>query len=182
MRYLYAIAALSLILAGPVRAGELPPTAATVSACFAPEDDCAGFAVRSIDQAQHSILANSYNLTTGTGIVEALVKAKARGVDVRLIADKTTPCERNTGIDPLQEAGVPIWIDKHVKIAHAKVFVIDGRVTLAGSFNWSSNASKNSEDLNRLDSEAVAAAYAAHWKARQAVSLVYEGRQDWCRK
>jgi hypothetical protein len=27
------------------------------------------------------------------GIVEALLRAKERGVDVRLIADKTTPCE-----------------------------------------------------------------------------------------
>jgi hypothetical protein len=29
--------------------------------------------------------------------VEALVRAKERGVDVRLIADKTTPCEHASG-------------------------------------------------------------------------------------
>ena len=33
----------------------------------------------------------AYGLTTGAGIVEALVRAKERGVDVRLIADRTTP-------------------------------------------------------------------------------------------
>ena len=31
---------------------------------------------------------------TGSGIVKALLRAKERNVDVRLIADKTTACER----------------------------------------------------------------------------------------
>jgi hypothetical protein len=49
----------------------------------------------------------AYGLTTGDRVVEALLRVKERGVDVRVIADKTTPCERNSGIDPLA-AGVPI--------------------------------------------------------------------------
>ena len=72
---------------------------ATVAVCFAPEEDCAAFAVGTIDRARRQILVSAYNLTTGSGIVEALVRARERGVDVRLIADKRTPCERNPGID-----------------------------------------------------------------------------------
>ena len=41
-------------------------------------------------------LVGAYGLTTSL-IVEALVRAKERGVDVRLIIDKTTPCERESG-------------------------------------------------------------------------------------
>ena len=99
---------------------------AAISVCFAPEEDCAGFAAQAIDRARRQILVSAYNLTTGAGIVEALVRARARGVDVRLIADKRTPCERNTGIDALAAAGTPIWIDRAVPIAHAKTMVIDG--------------------------------------------------------
>jgi hypothetical protein len=47
----------------------------------------------------------AYVLTTGSGIVDALVRAKERGVDVRLIADKATLCQRETGIEPLAAAG-----------------------------------------------------------------------------
>jgi hypothetical protein len=65
------------------------------------------------------------------GIVEALVRAKERGVDVRLIADRTTPCERESGIEPLAAAGVPVWIDAQARVAHAKAMVIDGAVTLS---------------------------------------------------
>jgi phosphatidylserine/phosphatidylglycerophosphate/cardiolipin synthase-like enzyme len=66
--------------------------------CFSPEEDCAAFAVRAIDNAEREILVGAYGLTTGSGIVEALVKAKQRGIDVQLIADKTTPCSATSGI------------------------------------------------------------------------------------
>jgi hypothetical protein len=42
-----------------------------------------------------------------------------------LIADKTAPCGYTSGIEPLAAAGVPIWIDRDVRIAHSKTMVID---------------------------------------------------------
>ncbi len=154
---------------------------AAVTVCFAPEEDCAGFAVAAIDRARRQILVSAYNLTTGSGIVEALVRARGRGVDVRLIADKRTPCERNAGIDLLAQAGAPIWIDRAVPIAHAKTMVIDDALTLMGSYNWTRNAARNSEDLNLVASRALAAEYAAQWRSRLAVSVPFAGREDWCR-
>ncbi len=154
---------------------------ATIETCFSPENDCAAFAARAIDGAEHEILVGAYGLTTGAGIVEALLRAHQRGVDVKLIADKTTPCGRNSGIDPLATAGVPVWIDHSARIAHAKTMVIDGTVTLNGSYNWTRGAAANSEDLNLVASPAVADAYAAHWRDRQAVSLRFDRREDWCR-
>jgi cardiolipin hydrolase len=156
------------------------PTA-TIDTCFAPESDCAAFAVRAIDHAEREILVGAYGLTTGAGIVEALLRAHHRGVEVKLIADRTTPCGRNNGIDPLAGAGVPVWIDHSARIAHAKTMVIDRTVTLNGSYNWTRGAADNSEDLNLVASSAVAAAYAAHWRDRQAHSLRFDRREDWCR-
>jgi phosphatidylserine/phosphatidylglycerophosphate/cardiolipin synthase-like enzyme len=154
---------------------------AAIEICFAPETDCAAVAVSAIDRAQREILVGAYSLTTGAGIVEALLRAHLRGVDVRLIADKTTPCGRNSGVDPLAAAGVPVWIDHSARIAHAKTMVIDGALTLNGSYNWSRGAAANSEDLNLVASPVVAEAYATHWRDRQAVSLKFDRREDWCR-
>ena len=153
---------------------------AAIAVCFAPEEDCAAVAVRTIDNAEREILVGAYGLTTGSGIVEALIRAKQRGVDVRLIADKTTPCRRASGIGALADAGVPIWIDDQPRIAHAKTMVIDGAVTLMGSYNWTTGAAQNSEDLNLVSSPTVAAAYAAHWRTRLAVSVRFDRREDWC--
>jgi phosphatidylserine/phosphatidylglycerophosphate/cardiolipin synthase-like enzyme len=176
-------AALSIALAAlsPALPASSVAAGAAIAVCFSPEEDCAAFANRAIDNAEREILVGAYGLTTGSGIVEALIRAKARGIDVRLIADKTTPCERNSGVEALAAAGVPIWIDDHSRIAHAKTMVIDGEVTLTGSYNWTRGAAANSENLNLISSPAVAAAYAAHWRERLAVSIRFDRREDWCR-
>jgi phospholipase D len=172
---------LSLGVLSPIQLATSASSGAAVAVCFAPEENCAAFAVRAIDNAESEILVSAYGLTTGSGIVEALIRAKQRGVDVRLIADKTSPCGRASGIKPLATAGVPIWIDDQARIAHAKTMVIDETVTLMGSYNWTRGAAANSEDLNLISSPAVAAAYAAHWRNRHAVSVRFDRREDWCR-
>jgi phosphatidylserine/phosphatidylglycerophosphate/cardiolipin synthase-like enzyme len=82
---------------------------------------------------------------------------------------------------PLVAAGVPVWIDAQARIAYAKTMVIDDAVTLTGSMNWTLGAAANSEDLNLVSSPEVAAAYAAHWHQRLAVSAPFNRREVWCR-
>jgi phosphatidylserine/phosphatidylglycerophosphate/cardiolipin synthase-like enzyme len=60
---------------------------AAIGVCFTPEEDCAAVAVRAINNAEREILVGAYGLTTGSGIVEALVRAKERGVDVQVDRD-----------------------------------------------------------------------------------------------
>ena len=89
------LAALSLTLAALssiVPAASLSP-GAEVAVCFSPEENCAAFADRAIGNAEREILVGAYGLTNGSGIVQSLIRAKQRGIDVRLIADKTTPCD-----------------------------------------------------------------------------------------
>jgi phosphatidylserine/phosphatidylglycerophosphate/cardiolipin synthase-like enzyme len=81
----------------------------------------------------------------------------------------------------LAVAGVPVWIDRQARIAHAKTMVIDGAETLMGSYNWTRRAAANSEDLNLVSSPTIAAAYAAHWHNRLSVSVRFDRREDWCR-
>ena len=125
---------------------------ATVAVCFSPEDDCAAFAERTIDGAERNILVSAYRLTVGSGIVGALIRAKERDVDVRVIADRGAPCGRASGIEPLAAAGVPLGIDDTARIAHANTMVIDGVVTLQGSYNWTHAAALQREDWCRYSS------------------------------
>ena len=39
---------------------------AAISVCFAPEEDCAAFAVHAIDNAEREILVSAYGLTVGS--------------------------------------------------------------------------------------------------------------------
>jgi len=60
--------------------------------------------------------------------------------------------------------------------------VIDGKVTLLGSMNWSKGASLNSENLNLVVSPEVAETYAVHWRQRLNASEPFTGRDEWCRR
>jgi phosphatidylserine/phosphatidylglycerophosphate/cardiolipin synthase-like enzyme len=95
-----------------------------------------------------------------------------------LIVDKTTPRERASGIEPLAHSGVPIWIDHGVWLAHAKPMVIDRKVVHPGLMNWTASAARNSEDLTLISSEAVAAAYTAHWQNRLVASVPFARREE----
>jgi len=156
--------------------------AASIVTCFAPEQNCAAMAIGAIDAAEREILVNAYVLTIGCGIPPALIRAHNRGVDVRLIADCLAPCEQKEGIDPLAAAGIPVWIDAHARIAHEKALIIDRRVTVMGSYNFSADAARNSEDLNVVASPEVAETYAAHWQARQALSIRFGDASEWCQR
>jgi phosphatidylserine/phosphatidylglycerophosphate/cardiolipin synthase-like enzyme len=157
-------------------------TGAVIATCFAPEENCNAFAVEAVNGAKREILVSAYSLTTGSGIPEALARAAQRGVDVRVIADRTTPCGRNAGVDLIVRAGASVWIDGGVRIAHAKAMVIDGKFTLVGSMNWSKGAALNSENLNLVVSPEVAETYAAHWRQRLDASVPFTGRDEWCRR
>jgi phosphatidylserine/phosphatidylglycerophosphate/cardiolipin synthase-like enzyme len=86
-----------------------------------------------------------------------------------------------SGIEPLARAEVPIWIDRGIRLAHAKAMVIDRKVVLTGSTNWTASAARNSDDANLISSETVAAAYTAHWQNRLVISVPFTRREDWCR-
>lgn len=60
--------------------------------------------------------------------------------------------------------------------------VIDGKITLVGSMNWSRGAAANSENLNLVVSPEVAETYAAHWRQRLSASVPFTGRDVWCRQ
>ena len=62
-----------------------------MAVCFSPEENCADFADSAIGKAEREILVGAYGLTNGSSIAEALIRAKGRGIDVRLIADKKRP-------------------------------------------------------------------------------------------
>jgi hypothetical protein len=161
-----------LVFAGsPASPTSSVASGAAVAVSFAPEENCADFADRAIGNAEREILVGAYGLTTGAGIVEALVRAKERGVDVRLIADKNTPCEGASGIEPLAAAGVPIWIDD-ARPDRARQNDGDRRRRHTDGFDeLDPRRPANSEDLNLVSSSEVAAAYAAHWRERLALSV-----------
>ena len=77
----------------------------------------------------------AYSLTSAP-IAKALTDAKARGVDMVSIPDKSRRSERYTSATFLANHAVRVWIDAKHAIAHNKVIVIDEQIVITGPFNF----------------------------------------------
>lgn len=104
--------------------------------CFVPgPDDCAMVAVAEIEKGQRTVNIQAYGFTE-PHIAQALIDAKARGVAVQLIVEKTAVRERSGQTQIVAQAGIPVWVDPIPRIAHNKVIVIDDAIVETGSLNW----------------------------------------------
>ena len=119
----------------------------SVEARFSPKGGCTEAVVREIKRARREILVLAYSFTSRP-IAEALVEAKLRGVHVDVVLDHSNEGEQYSDLHFLLEQGLAPLIDPHHAIAHNKVMVLDGRVLITGSFNFTHHAeTDNAENL-----------------------------------
>ncbi len=95
-------------------------------------------------------------------LIDALIEAKNRGVKVEAVLDVRQKNDRNTerNIDTakrLKRAGVDVVIDSEKTTTHSKLLIIDEKIVVIGSTNWTYNAlSSNHETSVVFDSKAAA--------------------------
>jgi phosphatidylserine/phosphatidylglycerophosphate/cardiolipin synthase-like enzyme len=126
---------------------EAPVRPASIVAYFSPNGGCTDAIVNELNCAKATIDVQAYSFTSAP-IAEAVAKAHARGVKVRVILDKSQQTERYSSLTYLRNHNVPTWVDSKHAIAHNKLMIIDGRTLLTGSFNFSKAAEeRNAENL-----------------------------------
>lgn len=145
----------------------------TVQVLFTPEDDAAGQIVQAIDHAQKQVLVQTFSFTSKE-IAEALISAKQRGVDVRVVTDaeQIRRMERSK-VPTVAAGGVPVFVDNLHDSAHNKVMVIDAGsanpVVITGSFNFTHAAQfKNAENLLIFrGNRELTTAYLENWRSHR---------------
>lgn len=144
-----------------------------IEACFTPEEDCLPKIVDAIHQAEKSILVMAYYITQPP-IIDALIDAHHAGLRVEVVMDKSQLKSRWSGLNKMKEAGIPCFIDKKPRIQHNKLMIIDGKVLLTGSYNWSKSAEKrNAENILFVqDDPALMERYNQYFEGRKRLSIV----------
>ena len=129
------------------------PAAGTVEIAFSPDEGSENLVLKVIDSAHHDIRMLSYSFTSAP-VARALLAAKKRGVDIRIVADqKSNTSEDRSGkaraaLSLLAEAGADVRLIGVYAIHHDKVLVVDGETVELGSFNYSDAAAhRNSENV-----------------------------------
>jgi len=150
-------------------------TAADWRVYFSPDGGCTQAIISELARAKTTIRVQAYSFTSAP-IAGALTAAAKRGVDVRVILDRSQRGERYSSADFLANAGIPVLIDEAHALAHDKVMVIDGERVITGSFNFTKAAeSRNAENLLNIRSKELAERYGANWEAHRRHAEPYMG-------
>jgi cardiolipin synthase len=129
-------------------------------------------AQKAISQAKKSICVVMYLISFNkedkkqkvTQLMDELVKAKRRGVEIKVILDyqkdgyKTNASEDNLeAFNFLKDIGVEVYFDSVGSYTHTKAIVIDKRMVISGSHNWTDAAlTRNNEVSFLIDSPKLA--------------------------
>jgi phosphatidylserine/phosphatidylglycerophosphate/cardiolipin synthase-like enzyme len=136
-----------------------PPAvySANVEVLYAPHDAPLDRVVALYYQARRYIYVSVYGLTYPRA-VEALVAAKKRGVDVRMLTDqeRTQEVKQHTALQTLRLAGIPVRVNQHEGLMHLKQVVIDDEINTSGSMNHTTSGNAyNDERMDIITDRAI---------------------------
>ena len=130
-----------------------------IATAFAPDGDVSGQIVNTLRQAHSSIDLLAYTFTSEP-IADALVAARSRGVWVRGVVEQRNARVAGSAVPKLKCADVDVREDGNCGLMHDKVFVVDGRTVVTGSFNWTRQAQEaNDENVVFVDNPWLAQRY-----------------------
>jgi phosphatidylserine/phosphatidylglycerophosphate/cardiolipin synthase-like enzyme len=145
------------------------PAAGLIESAFSPDEGSEALVLKVINSSDHSIRLAAYSFTSPS-IVKALLAAKKRGVDVRVVVDEKGNKGKSSiaALNLLVNAGIPTRTNSTYAIHHDKYIVSDESHVQNGSFNYSQAAAKsNSENVVVMWNNLVlASTFLKHWQSR----------------
>ena len=149
------------------------PPAGTLETGFSPDEGAEDLVLKVIRSAKKEIRLMAYSFTSQP-VVEALLAAKKRGVDIKLVVDHKSNVreERSSksraALATLVNAGIPLRTISVYAIHHDKVIIADRETVQTGSFNYSDAAAhSNSENVLVIwNHPKLAERYLEHWTSR----------------
>jgi DNA uptake protein ComE-like DNA-binding protein len=122
---------------------------------FSLYDDPETVIVENINKAEKFIDIAMYTFTDKE-ISQAVIESKERGVKVRIYLDRSQVEAKYSSSRLLVEKGIEVRISSNNYIMHNKFAVIDNKMVVTGSYNWTASAStRNDENLLVIDDEEV---------------------------
>ena len=156
--------------------GVLPQTGKPVEVFFSPRGGCTEAVVHELNGARASIFIQAYSFTSAP-IAKAIIDAAKRGVKVEAVLDRSNRTDKYSAATFLRNQACDVRIDAKHAIAHNKIMIIDERVVLTGSFNFTKQAEdSNAENLLVFRGNPdLVAKYLANFRLHQAHSEPYDG-------
>lgn len=112
---------------------------------FSPGNEIKNEIVKLLNTAKYSVDLCIFTITDHE-LASRIIACHKRGLKVRVITDDEKTDDRGSEIFKLNKAGIPIRIDHSSYHMHNKFGIIDGKVAITGSFNWTYTATKHNQE------------------------------------
>ena len=123
---------------------------------FAPEDGVEQAVIARLARSTEQIDFMAF-VFTSVPIAEAMAARLAAGAHVRGVLERRSAGSRHSRHEYLRSHGAEIHVDTNPHTMHHKVIVVDARLVMTGSYNFSANADKrNDENLLVIHNEGIA--------------------------
>jgi len=121
--------------------------------------------IKALDEAEKSIYIAMYSFTND-GLAAAVIQAYDRGVKVQILLDDSQDSDKGKRQFPkLIDAGIAVRVEHVTGLLHHKFAVIDERLMITGSYNWSDNADDNNfENVVFISCKEIAEVYVKEFK------------------
>jgi phosphatidylserine/phosphatidylglycerophosphate/cardiolipin synthase-like enzyme len=116
-----------------------------VQLLFSPDNGVAARLAERISQAQSQIRFLAFSFTQDA-MGQAVVNRAKAGVKVAGVFEKTGSETKFSEYGTMKQAGLEVYQDGNPYVMHHKVFVLDGKTTVFGSFNFSDGADKDNDE------------------------------------
>lgn len=154
----------------------MPPASARANTevFFSPDGDADRAIASLIATARQRVWLAGYYFTSAT-IAKALDQAHARGVDVRVVLDRSQATLKYSSATYFHNRGVPLWINARYPVMHHKFLIVDADTLGFGSMNFTrAGAQKNAENFNLFRHwPALVAPYASEFERLAQESVRY---------
>jgi phosphatidylserine/phosphatidylglycerophosphate/cardiolipin synthase-like enzyme len=114
---------------------------------FSPGEECLEAILYQLKTAVHTIKICVFTISDDR-ITDAVIACHHMGKKVLIITDNEKLHDTGSDIRRLEEAGILVKIDRTTDHMHHKFAIIDERIVLTGSYNWTRSAAKyNHENI-----------------------------------
>jgi phosphatidylserine/phosphatidylglycerophosphate/cardiolipin synthase-like enzyme len=112
-----------------------------------------------LDQSRNSIKLCMFTVTHND-LARALRKAHQSGVHVKILTDNEKSQDLGSDIEQLSAEGIEVRMDDSIAHMHNKFCIIDNKILVTGSFNWTrAAAEENQESFIVTDDTKLVAAH-----------------------
>jgi len=139
---------------------------------FSPEDNPRAALLARLRQAEREIDFMAFSFTDSE-MARILLEKARNGVRVRGVFEARNATSESSAYNTLRQAGLDVRLDGNRYTMHHKVVIIDGRIVITGSYNFSASAAEsNDENLLIITNPELASRYQAEFEKVYAAGQV----------